>query len=175
MTTHTETVKYSFQPNELVDIARSQARLINEKTEAEDQFANVKADHKATVTRLDADVAKCTLRVTSGYEMRPIKCLVLKFRPDKESALIVRTDNGRVLRKRKLDADEKQLKLTITDPDPFVFEADFFEDTASDLVEMVAEHVPLTMKEANELRDVIKLTPMRPLISDGKPGEQPNA
>lgn len=169
MISSNETVKYSFVQGELVEIARQQARLINDKMAAEDQFNNVKADHKATVTKLDADITKCTLRITSGYEMRSIKCLVLKFRPEKDFALIVRTDNGRVLRKRRLDEDEKQLTLTIKEPDAFVFETDFYEDSAGDVVEMVADHVPLTAKEAGELRDAgITINPLRALIEDGR-------
>lgn len=142
---------------------------MSDMREAEEQFNNVKADHKATVTKIEADVSKCNIRITSGYEMRQIKCLLLKFRPDAESALIIRIDNGRVLRKRKLDSDEKQLKLT-TEPAPaFVFEADFFEDTAGDMAEMIADHVPLTEKEAHELREAgITLRPLRPLI-EGAP------
>lgn len=174
MITQTETVKYSFLQPELVEIARNQARLYNDKVGAEDQFNNVKADYKATITKLDADITKCALRITSGYEMRPIKCLLLKFRPDKDSALIVRTDNGRVLRKRKLEEDEKQLSLSVAEPEPFVFEADFYEDGTSDIAEMVADHVPLTAKESAELRDVIKLNPLRPLISE-RPSDQPSA
>jgi hypothetical protein len=34
---------------------------------------------------------------------------------------------------------------------------------------MVAEHVPLTQKEAEILKDVVKLVPLRKGIGDGKP------
>jgi hypothetical protein len=169
MITITETCKYTFTGTELVEIARSQARFHGEMRQAEEQFDNVKADHKATVTKLEADISKCTLRVTSGYEMRTIKCLLLKFRPDKESALIVRTDNGRVLRKRKLEPEEKQMTITTVEPESWAFEADFYEDSTSDIVEMVADHVPLSIKEAQELKGVIDVRPLRPLIEDGKP------
>jgi hypothetical protein len=75
---------------------------------AEDEFNNAKTAHKARVSRIDADISDCTRRVTSGYEMRNVKCVLLKFRPDADSALIVRTDNGRVMKKRKLEPEEKQ-------------------------------------------------------------------
>lgn len=176
MLSTTESVKYQFGQSELVDIARNQARLINEKMAAEDEFNNVKADYKATITKLDADVTKCTLRITSGYEMRSIKCLLLKFRPDKDSALIVRTDNGRVLKRRKLNEEEKQLTLTTAEPDQYIFEADFYDDAAGDIAELVAEHVPLTAKEAAELRDAsLTIKPLRPLIEDGRTGSNASA
>lgn len=165
MTIHTESVKYTFEGSELVELARAQARHMSDVREAEEQLNNVKADHKATITKLEADISKCNLRITSGYEMRAVKCLVLKFRPDGDHALVVRTDNGRVLRRRKLESDEKQLTLVAGEPIPYTFEADFFEDREGDVAEMVADHVPLTTKEAEELRDCkLTLRPLRALI-----------
>lgn len=126
----TEAVKYTFNQGELVQVAKDQARHMSSMDRVEEEFENIKADHKSKVTRIEADVADCTRRIVSGYEMRNTKCVVLKFRPDNDHALVVRTDNGRVLRKRKLASDEKQPMLT-TDPETFAFEADFYEDTDS--------------------------------------------
>lgn len=165
---HSETVKYKFTDPEIVALARKQARHMEELAEAESTFDYVKADHKSKVTKIEADIADCTRRVTSGYEMRETKCIVLKFRPDRDSALVIRTDSGRVLRKRRLEDHEKQLKLSTTD-NPYLFEVDFFEDTDSDIQEMVADHVPLTAQEAEALRDSgITLRPLRGLIDAPK-------
>lgn len=168
-----EQCKYVFGQDELVQIARDQARHMEDMRAAEDEFNNAKTAHKARVSRIEADVSDCTRRVTSGYEMRMVKCLLLKFRPDPDSALIVRTDNGRVMRKRKLDADEKQLKLVTTEPEAWIFEADFYADTTGDVSELVAANVPLTAKEAEELRDAeITLKPTRKQLGSGKPSRK---
>src|SRR5579872_269778 len=93
-----EQCKYRFQPNELVDIAKRQASLMNDKIAEEEAFEQVKADHKSKITRIETDVSDCTRRVTSGYEMRTTEVMVLKFRPDPDSAMHIRLDSGRVLR-----------------------------------------------------------------------------
>jgi hypothetical protein len=162
---YSESVKYKFTVDELVAIAREQARHLSEQTRLEEELDSVKAVHKSKLMRLEADISDATRRVSSGYEMRSVRCLVLKFRPDNDSALIVRTDNGRVLRKRRLEADEKQIQLSTDPPLPYAFEVDFYGDTESDVAEMVAEHVPLTVQEVEELKDALKeMRPLRKMI-----------
>lgn len=166
--THSESVKYTFTPGEMVKIAKEQAQHMNELSSLEEQFENIKAAQKSKVTKIEAEVSDCTRKITSGYEMRMVKCLVLKFRPDKDHALVIRTDNGRVLRKRRLEDDEKQLKINTGEPEEFAFEADFFADTEGDLSELVADHVPMTQKEAEALNGTVEIHPLRKLIGDGK-------
>ena len=163
----TESVRYAFDQSELVDIARSQARHMNDKAALEEQFDQLRADHKGKLARVEVDVSSCTRRITSGYEMRTVDCLVLKFRPDGDHTLVVRTDSGRVVRKRRLAADEKQLKLTTEEPPPFVWEVDLYDDSDSDIAECVAENVPLYEDEGEQLREALELRPLRPLIASG--------
>lgn len=165
-----ELVRYNFHQGELVELSREQARYFNDRKRAEDEFASVKADHKTTITKLEADINRCAQRVTSGYEMRTIRCLLLKFRPDNDSVLIVRTDNGRVLKRRKLNADERQPLLTTDPPEMMEFEVDLYLDTDSDVAEEVAGDVPLTAKEAKELKDVegLKIRKLAKKLTDGK-------
>lgn len=155
MITHTESVRYTFKPEELVQFAKAQAQHYNEKSRVEENFDSVKAQHKAKITEIEGLISGCAARITSGFEMRPIRCLVLKFRPDNDSSLVVRTDNGRVLRKRRLEPEEKQISLSTEPPLPYVFQVDFYGDTESDVAELVAEGVPVTEAEANELREAI--------------------
>lgn len=160
----TEGVKYTFAQAELVQIARDQARHMGAMTRLEEEFDNIKAEQKSKVTRLEADISDCTRRVTSGYEIRQVKCIVLKFRPDNEHKLVVRTDNGRVVRKIKLASDEKQITLTEAVPETFAWECDLFQDADGDIAECVAEFVPLYAKEAEQLKDVVKLRALRKQI-----------
>jgi len=159
----TESVKYTFTRDELVQIARDQARQHGELKKAEEEFESVKSAYKKRTTRIAADIADCTRKVSSGYEMRPVECLALKFRPDNDSCMIVRTDNGRVIRKRRLSTDEKQIRITDQEPQQFAFEADFYEDSDGDLASMFAESVPLYEDEAEKLRGALKNGDMRPM------------
>lgn len=165
-----EQCRYQFTRDEMVDIAKRQAGLMNELIGQNETFDQLKADHKSKVSAFELGVSDCTRRITSGFEMRPIKVLVLKFRPDKDSALLIRLDNGRVLRKRKLAEDEKQLKITEQEPETWAFEADFFEDGESDVSMMVATAIPLTAREADALREIkeVEIRPRRKLLDAGK-------
>ncbi len=166
----TEMVRYNFSQLELVELSREQARYFNDRKRAEDEFLSVKTDFKSTITKLEADINRCAQRVTSGYEMRNIPCLILKARPDNDSLLIVRTDNGRVLKRRKMNADERQITLSSEPPELFEFEADFYEDVDGDLATEIAGDVPLTAKEAKELKDVdgLRIRTLAKKLTDGK-------
>lgn len=165
-----ELVRYNFSQAETVDLAREQARYFNERSAAEDQFNSVKADFKNTITKLEADINRCAQRVTSGYEMRTIRCLVLKSRPDNESLLILRTDNGRVYKRRKMNADERQIPISTEPPELYEFEVDLYEDADGDIATEVAADVPLTAKEAKELKDIegLRIRPLAKKLTDGK-------
>ncbi len=159
METSTEMVRYNYSLGEVHDLCREQARFFNERNEAADNFKSVQADHKNTLAKLEADINKCTQRVTSGYEMRQIKCLMLKGRPDNESLLLVRTDNGKILKKRRMNADERQIVITDQPPEVLEFEVDLCEDLD---YAVVVEDVQITRSEAKELGAVegLRIRPM---------------
>ena len=165
-----ELVRYDFSSQERVDLAVEQSRHSNIIRAAEEELGSIKADYKHRVSVLEADMNRCADKVTSGYEMRNVSCLVLKFRPDNDSMLIVRTDNGRVLKRRRMNADERQLTMTTEPPELMEFETDFYQDTSSDIAESVADNVPLTAKEAKELTEALgpKIRKLMKKIGDGK-------
>jgi hypothetical protein len=162
-----ENCRYKFTRHELVDIARRQASLMNDLIGENESFDQLKADHKSKVSSLELGVSDCTRRITAGFEMRSTDCLVLKFRPDNQSALVIRLDSGRVLRQRRLDESEKQVTLSDKEPDSWIFETDFCDDAEGDILTVTHEHVPLTAAEAEALRGVTDIRPLRPLIGDG--------
>lgn len=151
----TELVRYDFTQGELVDLGSELVRHMAARSQAEDQFNSIKADHKNVLAKIEADLNSVGQRVSVKYEMRNIACLILKFRPDADSLLIVRTDNGRVLKRRRMNSDERQLKIATEPPELMEFETDFYEDTSSDIAELTAENVPLTAKEAKELTEAL--------------------
>ncbi len=151
--TDTIQVKYVFSNQETVDIAKEQGRHMQAMSRLEEEFDSQKAAQKNAVMRLEADISDCTRKIMSGYEMRNIRCLLLKARPDNESLLVVRTDNGRVVSRRKMNADERQIKIT-TDPELYTHEADFYDDAEGEISIVVGEDVPLTASEAKELSSI---------------------
>lgn len=161
-------VKYVFSNEETIAIAKDQGRHMQEMQKKNEELDGVKSSYKSILMRLEADVSDCTRRLMSGYEMRDIRCIVLKFRPDNDSVMIVRTDNGRVVKRRKIDAMERQATITTDKPEVYAYECDLYEDTDSDIATMVAEDVPLYEAEAKELSDVLKIRPLAKKIGDGK-------
>lgn len=147
-------VKYVFSSQETVDIAKEQGRHMQSMSRLEEEFDSIKASHKNSVMRLEADISDCTRKIMSGYEMRNIRCLLLKARPDNDSLLVVRTDNGRVVSRRKMNADERQITITTDPSELYTHEADFYDDAEGDISVVVAEDVPLTASEAKELSSI---------------------
>ena len=147
-------VKYSFSNQETVDIAKEQGRHMQSMARLEEEFDSTKAAQKNAVMRLEADISDCTRKIMSGYEMRNVRCLILKARPDNDSLLVVRTDNGRVVSRRKMNADERQIKITTDPPETFTHETDLYDDAEGDIAAVIAEDVPLTRSEAKELGSV---------------------
>ncbi len=157
--TSTEMVRYNFTQQELVDLSREHARYYNELKGLDEQLGSIKADFKNRTTKLEVDMSHCGGRVTSGYEMRQIKCLMLKARPDNDSLLLVRTDNGKILKRRRMNADERQIVITDQPPEVLEFEVDLCEDAD---YAVVLEDVQITRSEAKELGAVegLRIRPM---------------
>ena len=161
-------VEYRFNSDELVQLARDGARAHTDKANLEARFEVAKKQHKADVEMKDAEITRANLAVTQGYELRDIKCVVLKFRPDENHLMVVRTDNGRVTKHRKMRDDEKQISLLETQ-DPTVFMCEFYADGSGDVLEMVGD-VPLRKSEWDQLKHIegLKFRPMAKQIDDGK-------
>lgn len=176
-----EYVKYTFTQQERVDLTLEHVRAYNDLKAADEQLVSLKQDFKNRMTKLQLEMSECGQKVTAGYEMRSIPCLVLKSRPGPDLLMIVRLDNGRVYKTRKMNADEKQMSMvtegagfTATPAEVFEFEADFYEDSGTDVAMEAAKDVPLTAAEAKEFKDIPGVT-VRPhtraKIGDGKPAD----
>lgn len=164
-------IKYSFTRDEQLVIAKDLGRYNREKTRLDEELKAFKAGFNSNVARLDANIQDCSRWLDTGYEMRDIKCIVLKRRPDSESVLIVRLDNGRVYRKRKLADDERQMKIVVEgEPvDFYTHEADFYEDTDDAMATEIAADCPLTSSEAMELSKIegFKVRPLAKKLEAG--------
>lgn len=153
MITIPESCRHTFSDAEMTAIAKELAMHMTERSSVEAEFESVKSAHKARITRLTTDVDECARRITEGFEMVDVQCIVLKFRPDVDHKMIVRTDTGLVLRLEKLKADEKQMKLTTKEPETWAWEADFYSEEKNGAQRMVAANVGLSNEEYKALKD----------------------
>ena len=163
--TRSETLKYTFSQDELVGLARRLAQHQNELASLDEELNGIKADYKAKTSSAEAERNRCSLRITSGYEMRPVKQLVLKFRPTQKDKLIVRLDTGKA-RAEKMEAVETQLTLSTVE-NPYLFECDFLEDLDGHTGVILCERIPLTKGEAELLRELIEVRQLRKGIEAG--------
>ncbi len=160
-----DSCKYTYTQPELVDLARKIGHAGQKLLELDDQLATFKSQHNAKVKAAEEESSLHIQRLNSGYEMRQTELMILKFRPDADSALVIRLDTGRVHDKRKLKDDEKQLKLTTKQPEHFIFTADFYWQEEGDVATMCAEGVPLTKLESDKVREFTTLKPMRKMLA----------
>lgn len=151
--TVTESCRHNFTLEEKGQLADLLAERMNDKDAAKGDFDSVKAAYNARVTRIDADLDEYAAQIRQKFKMVDVQCLILKFRPDVDHKMIVRTDNGLVLRLEKLKADEKQLKLTTKEPESWSWEADFYSEENDGVSRMVAANVGLSNEEYKALKD----------------------
>ena len=120
-------IRYSFSEHEIADLAREQSRALADKSNKESDLKAVKKDYESQIAMLDAKVSSISTRVSSGFEMRNVRCILMDHRIA-GFRLVVRTDNGHVTRRRKLDPEDMQMKLTEEAPAPYYAQAGLIVD-----------------------------------------------
>lgn len=163
-----ESCRYTYTQAELLELGRKMARSRDQIDELDGELETFKAQHKFKLKAAEEEEGLNRSRFMAGYEMRPTQLLILRFRPDKDSALVIRLDTGRVHDKRKLLPHEKPgpLFTTTTEPEQYIFVADFWSDSEPTVLEY--EGVPLIREEAEKVKDLTTLRPMRKQLGSGK-------
>lgn len=144
-------LKHVLTDSELAGLARAQAQAIDKLKSTEADLAAIKKDFGGRIALANAEVGSISTRVNAGFEMRNIRCLLLDERPE-GYRLVVRTDNGHIERRRKLNPEERQLKLSTEPPKPFAFSALLPVDDPTWETDIF--QVALFADEADELRNV---------------------
>jgi hypothetical protein len=85
----------------------------------EDELVSVKKMYASKQAEADAKVSGIATRISSGFEMRTVRCMLCDERPE-GYRLTIRLDTGHVARRRKLEQHERQIVLTTEPPAPFV-------------------------------------------------------
>lgn len=113
---HIESLKYTFNAEELATIARSLA-LANQEAEAiEDEKKEAVANFKARIEAQETAISRYARLYANGYEYRNVECEDLLNNPGNGRKTIVRKDTGEVVRTIEMTPDERQEKLPLEPP-----------------------------------------------------------
>ena len=137
-------LKHEYNDHEMASLSREISRSLSDKLTLEKELEGVRADYKARITGQDALIASLSARISCGFEMQTVKCLLLDERLE-GYRLVVRTDNGHIVRRRKLEPQERQLALPDGPPPECVATARLDNDDESWPVPSV--QVPLYQDE----------------------------
>lgn len=165
-------LKHVLTDNEMAGLARQQAQSYDKLKVLENDLAAIKKDYGGRIVLANAEVGSITSRVNSGFEFRNIPCILLDERPE-GYRLVVRTDNGHIARRRKLQPEERQIKLSSEEPREYGFVATMAVD--DETWEPDVYEVPLYGDEAESLKGLpdVQLRPFtrRRAIEAGKDGK----
>ena len=102
--------KYEFDENEIRDMAAEMAQNIARAESVDAELKTIKAQFKADLETLTRGIQATAEKMNSGYEMRNIKCEVVR---DYRLGMVFykRTDNGEIAKERKMRDDERQVKI----------------------------------------------------------------
>lgn len=118
MTTEEFSVKHSITDKEMADLAREQSRQLQLRSSLEADFKQIKTSYKSKMEEADAGIKRIAISIQGGFEMRTVRCIIANERPE-GYRLVIRTDNGHIVLRKKLEQAERQIKLTEVN-DPFV-------------------------------------------------------
>lgn len=113
-------VIHEFTDKERADFSLEQANLLDERENIDAHLTQAKKLYAAQLAEADAKIKVLSLRIRTGTEPRMVRCVFIDHRPDEGYRLVVRTDNGHVFKRRKLEPHERQMKLIAGTQVPFV-------------------------------------------------------
>jgi hypothetical protein len=102
--------KYTFSVTEKAEMSSEMAQKVARLERTEDELKTVKAQFKSETEQLARDISTTAEKLNSGYEMRNIKCEVIR---DYREGIVeyVRTDTGEIAKSRKMRDDERQMQI----------------------------------------------------------------
>lgn len=110
-----ETVKYVLSAGELRQAGEELARATREAIACETDKKTAAAVYKARAEAAQASCAALSLKITQGYEMRDLECVVYYQQPRAGMKQIVRPDTGEVVREEPMTQTELQSEF-VFDP-----------------------------------------------------------
>lgn len=108
--TTTEFVKYYLTEDEKRELAADLAQKTVEMQLAEDDKKAIASDFKSQIDGLSAKINGAANKLTTGYEMRSVKCEIV---PDwtKKVWQSIEIDSGNIVKERPMTSDDLQIKI----------------------------------------------------------------
>ena len=153
-------IKHRYSDHEMAELARTQSRKLAEKGVLESELGAVKKDFAGRIETCDAQVKSLSARISANFEYRNQKCLLLDERPD-GFRISIRLDTGRIVKRRKLSPEERQVELTTEEPEPYVAIAMLPVDD-EDWHDVDLYQCPVKQDEFEALRGVVEMHEYKP-------------
>jgi len=105
-----EFIKYVFTEFELKEIAAEMAQKIVNLQQAEDDKKAIMSDYKSQIDGIQAGINSSATKMTSGYEMRSVKC---KVEPDYARKVwqFFRVDTGGMVKEKDMTSNDLQMEF----------------------------------------------------------------
>ena len=105
-----EFIKYIFSESEIKEIAAEMAQKIITLQQTKDDLKAIKSDYKNQVDGIQAGINLSATKMTSGYEMRSVKCEVV---PNYNLKIFkyIRVGTGEVVKEKKMTQNDLQRKI----------------------------------------------------------------
>ena len=105
-----EFIKYVFTEAEIRDIAAEMAQRIVNLQQAEDDKKAIMSDYKSQIDGIQAGINSAATKMTSGYEMRSVKCQVIPNYIRKVWEY-VRVDTGELAKEKGMTSNDLQMEF----------------------------------------------------------------
>lgn len=128
----TEYLQYQFTDAELLDLAREQSRILQEKASLERKKSEVAKTLAGEIEGKAGTIDALSEKIRNGYEWRDIECVLYFDQPTPGMAMLIRTDTGEVVKTRRMTAGELQLQLEFNAQDSAQEDGDDSERAAAD-------------------------------------------
>jgi hypothetical protein len=86
------TLRVLFTDSERLELGKQLAEAHNETSSIESDFQRIKDEFKSKLSAVSAKIVDLSNKVSTGYEMKPVKCLVVMDTPKPGKKQVVRLD-----------------------------------------------------------------------------------
>ncbi len=153
MTYHSEHLEVRFTDVEKLEMGRDVARLNQEKRRLEQKLGEIKKQLAGEISAKETEIDRLMDLLSNGYEYRQVECRIDLDTPKQGQASIVRLDTEEVVRVRRMNEEELQIKLPLEEappPEPPVEEPPV-DDVAPEppVEETTAEPEPTELRRLN--------------------------
>lgn len=104
-------LRYEFSDAEITSIARDQGQKLRDRDTLTAEKKRVAKQYATRIETLDGEIDADTDKITTGYEMRMIECLVYYDQPEAGHKSIVRSDTGTLVRTERMTQSEMQREM----------------------------------------------------------------